>query len=155
MISGPTFDGSVRTGAAIEKFFEHFNEKTVIGVVLPTGWLGRPWDNYYDLPSIRVEQDSARLFVDLGWGWTLEFLPVYCGYYFSPLDLTAGLDIAVIDGSAHAQNRSHSSFADGRIRFCINLAQRSTAEMNSGAWKLRLRATLDELLTTAIDSVPE
>ncbi len=44
--------------------------------MLPTGWFGRPYDNYYTLISIDVEPEVDGLRLDLSYGWCLSMKPL-------------------------------------------------------------------------------
>jgi hypothetical protein len=44
--------------ALIKAFFDVYQGFTVVGIVLPTGWFGRPYDNYYTLRSIDVDPNG-------------------------------------------------------------------------------------------------
>ena len=55
-------------------FFDVYQELTVVGIVLPTGWFGKPYDNYYTLISIDADPEGEVLSLDLGYGM-VPFLP--------------------------------------------------------------------------------
>ena len=62
--------------ALIKAFFDVYQEFTVVGIVLPTGWFGRPYDNYYTLRSIDVDPNGEVLSLDLSYRWLLSFKPL-------------------------------------------------------------------------------
>ena len=67
------------TKTAIETFFSTYNS-VVINMKLPDGNFGKPFDNYYKLES--VDLDNGRLNVGLGYGLTLHLTPM--GFAFGP-----------------------------------------------------------------------
>lgn len=62
--------------ALIKAFFDVYQEFTVVGIVLPIGRFGRPYDNYYTLRSIDVDPNGEVLSLDLSYGWLLSFKPL-------------------------------------------------------------------------------
>lgn len=64
---------------AIETFFSTYNS-VVINMKLPDGNFGRPFDNYYKLESVDI--DNGQLNVGLGYGLVLHVTPM--GFTFGP-----------------------------------------------------------------------
>ncbi len=60
----------------IQAFFDVYQDLTVIRIVLPTGWFGKPYDNYYTLISIEMNSGEDMLCLDLSYGWRLSFKPL-------------------------------------------------------------------------------
>ena len=48
----------------------------MVGIQLPTGWFGKPFDNYYTLTSIDIVRADGMLRLDLSYGWLLSFKPL-------------------------------------------------------------------------------
>jgi hypothetical protein len=59
--------------SAIQTIFSVYQDGTVIGLVLPDGWYGRPWDNYYELEH--VASVGGVVEAGLGHGWKISFRP--------------------------------------------------------------------------------
>ena len=55
---------------------------------LPTGWFGKPYDNYYRLISIDIQPEAGKLRLDLSYGWLLSFEPVNAKLNDSKRELT-------------------------------------------------------------------
>jgi hypothetical protein len=72
----------------IKAFFDVYQTGTVVGIVLPPGWFGRPYDNYYTLISIDIDSEAGKLSLDLSSGWLLSFEPVNAKLNESRRELT-------------------------------------------------------------------
>lgn len=67
------------TKTAIETFFSTYNS-VVINMKLPDGNFGKPFDNYYKLESVGI--DDSQLNVHLGYGLVLHVTPM--NFAFGP-----------------------------------------------------------------------
>jgi hypothetical protein len=98
----------------IKAFFDVYREQSAIGVRLPTGWFGKPYDYYYKLISIDIDYEAGRLRLDLSYGWLLSFEPVNANLNESKRELTVGVksgEMVAIGGTQR--------FGSGDVVFCV------------------------------------
>lgn len=98
----------------IEAFFDVYREQSVIGIRLPTGWFGKPYDNYYSLISIDIDSTAGKLSLDLSYGWLLSFEPVNAKLNESRRELTVGVKSGEMMAIGGTQR-----FGSGEVVFCV------------------------------------
>jgi hypothetical protein len=98
----------------IKAFFDAYRDQSVIGIRLPTGWFGKPYDNYYSLISIDIDSEAGKLSLDLGYGWLLSFEPINANLNESRRELRVGVksgEMVAIGGTQR--------FGSGDVVFCV------------------------------------
>src|SRR5271166_1111578 len=98
----------------IKAFFDVYQELTVTGIVLPTGWFGKPYDNYYSLISIDIDSEAGKLSLDLSYGWLLSFEPVNAKLNESRRELAVGVQSGEMMAIGGTQR-----FGSGEVVFCV------------------------------------
>ena len=98
----------------IKAFFDVYQRQSVIMIRLPTGWFGKPYDNYYRLISIDIQPEAGKLRLDLSYGWLLSFEPVNAKLNDSKRELT----VAVKSGEMVAIG-GKQRFGSGDVVFCV------------------------------------
>lgn len=98
----------------IKAFFDVYQTGTVVGIVLPPGWFGRLYDNYYTLISIDIDSEAGKLSLDLSSGWLLSFEPVNAKLNESRRELTVGVKSGEMVAIGGAQR-----FGSGEVIFCV------------------------------------
>jgi hypothetical protein len=110
----------------ITAFFDVYQDLTVVGIVLPTGWFGRPYDNYYTLKSIDIDPDGNGLLLDLSYGWLLSIKPL--GAELS--DNRRNLTIRVKSGEMLA-TAIKQQFGSGEVVFCVRESRYASAALDA------------------------
>lgn len=137
---------------AIANFFNNFQDKMVVGIILPTGWYGRAWDNYYELKSADIDATESRIDLDLGWNWKIRFVPESSSYFFA-LDATMmGLRVGVSSGETGSIPGSGESFGGGDVKFCISTGPDSSEDIAAGVWKTNFKYLINELANVAVSA---
>lgn len=103
-----------KTQRSIERFFEIFEEATVVGLVLPTGWFGRPYDNYYHLNAVSIDSESGAATIDLDHEWILVIRPQHVAWRADHMELT----IRVSNGVMRHLG-GERTFGEGDVKFCV------------------------------------
>jgi hypothetical protein len=98
----------------ITAFFDVYQDCTVVGIRLPTGWFGRPYDNYYTLLSIDIDSDAGKLHLDLSYAWLLSFEPLNAKLNESRRELTVGVASGEMLATSVRQR-----FGSGEVVFCV------------------------------------
>lgn len=65
----------------IRDWFDMFYGKTSVGMLIRSVWVGRPFDEYYELGAITLDEVAGELGVELGYGKSITFSPV--SYYLT------------------------------------------------------------------------
>ncbi|HME76373.1 MAG TPA: hypothetical protein VKI00_12190 [Mycobacterium sp.] len=97
----------------IKAFFDVYQELTVIGIVLPTGWFGKPYDNYYSLISIDIDSEAGKLSLDLTRD-VLSFEPMNAKLNESRRELVVGVQSGEMMAIGGTQR-----FGSGEVVFCV------------------------------------
>jgi hypothetical protein len=108
----------------IKAFFDVYQELTVVGIVLPTGWFGKPYDNYYTLISIDADPEGEVLSLDLGYGWCLSFPPASAELSENRRNLTVRVESGEMLPISVRQR-----FGSGEMVFCVLDGQCSRAAL--------------------------
>jgi hypothetical protein len=98
----------------IQAFFDAYRGQSVIAIRLPTGWYGKPYDNYYRLISIDVDSEAGKLRLDLSYGWLLSLEPVNARLNESRRELTVGVESGEMVAIGGTQR-----FGSGDVVFCV------------------------------------
>jgi hypothetical protein len=112
----------------ITAFFDVYQELTVVGIVLPTGWFGRPYDNYYTLKSIDIDPENDGLSLDLSYGWRLSIKPLSAELSDSRQELT----VQVESGEMLAPSVKQT-FGSGDVVFCVADGKYSRAAFDANS----------------------
>jgi hypothetical protein len=110
----------------IKAFFDVYQELTVVGIVLPTGWFGRPHDNYYTLISIDVDPEEDGLRLDLSYGWLLSITPLRAELSDSRQELTVRVESGEMLAISVRQR-----FGSGEVVFCVEDGESSRAALTA------------------------
>jgi len=97
----------------IKAFFDVYQELTVTGIVLPTGWFGKPYDNYYSLISIDIDSEAGKLSLDLTRD-VLSFEPMNAKLNESRRELVVGVQSGEMMAIGGTQR-----FGSGEVVFCV------------------------------------
>jgi hypothetical protein len=108
----------------IKAFFDVYQELTVVGIVLPTGWFGRPYDNYYTLISIDVDPGGDSLLLDLSYAWRLSIKPLSAELSDSRYELTVRVESGEMVATAVKQR-----FGSGEVVFCVEKSPYASAAL--------------------------
>jgi hypothetical protein len=108
----------------IRAFFDVYQELTVVGIVLPTGWFGRPYDNYYTLKSIDIDPEGDGLRLDLSYAWRLSITPLSAELSDSRQELTVTVKSGEMRAAAVKQR-----FSSGEVVFCVQDGEYSRASL--------------------------
>jgi hypothetical protein len=95
-------------------FFHVYQDRTVVGIRLPTGWFGKPFDNYYTLTSIEIDHEEGMLGLDLSYGWILSFKPLSAELSESQRELTVD-----VESGAMVAIGARQRFGAGEVVFCV------------------------------------
>jgi hypothetical protein len=98
----------------IKAFFGVYQEQTVVGIRLPTGWFGKPFDNYYTLISVDVEPANNKLLLDLSCGWVLSFTASSATLSANMLEL-----IVTVESGEMLAIGARQRFGSGHVVFCV------------------------------------
>jgi hypothetical protein len=104
----------------------------VVGIVLPTGWFGRPYDNYYTLTSIDVEPEGDALRLDLSYGWLLSFKPLSAELSDTRRELTVRVESGEMLATTVRQR-----FGSGEVRFRVEDGEYSRAALTANGGLLQ------------------
>lgn len=107
-------------------FFDVYQELTVVGIVLPTGWFGKPYDNYYSLISIDADPEGEVLSLDLGYGWCLSFPPASAELSENRRKLTVR-----VESGEMLTNTVRQRFGSGEVVFCVEDGESSRAALTA------------------------
>lgn len=110
----------------IEAFFNVYQEQTVVGIRLPTGWFGKPWDNYYTLRSVEVDPADNKVLLDLSYGWFLSFTALSARLSEDLRKLT----VAVESGEMVAIG-ARQRFGAGDVEFCVAESSYASAALSA------------------------
>jgi hypothetical protein len=110
----------------IKAFFDVYQELTVVGIVLPTGWFGKPYDNYYTLISIDVDPEEDGLRLDLSYGWLLSFTPLSGELSDSTQELTVR-----VESGKMVTRIVRQRFGSGEVVFCVEDGESSRAALTA------------------------
>jgi hypothetical protein len=110
----------------IKAFFDIYQDHNVIGIVLPTGWFGKPYDNYYTLISIDVDPEEEVLSLDFGYGWHLSFKPLSAELSENRRKLT----VRVRSGTM-VTTTVRQQFGSGEVVFCVEDGESSRAALEA------------------------
>jgi hypothetical protein len=116
----------------IKAFFDVYQELTVIGIALPTGRFGKPYDNYYSLMSIDIDSEAGKLSLDLSYAWLLSFEPVNAKLNESRRALTVGVEsgeMMAIGGTRR--------FGSGEVVFSVPADPYGSAALEAGSQLLQ------------------
>lgn len=107
---------------AVETFFEAYKAVAPIGLILPDGWFGKPWDEILTLQ--KAELAAARRFaVDFGWQRTLAMDLV--AFFVVP-----DLNELVLEGTniSFKTGSSERSFDEGTAKLVVSDYYRPNAD---------------------------
>jgi hypothetical protein len=116
----------------IRAFFEVYQELTVVGIVLPTGWFGRPYDNYYTLKSIDIDPEGDGLRLDLSYGWLLAIKPLSAELSENRRKLTVRVGSGTMVTTTVRQQ-----FGSGEVVFCVHDGEYSGAALTANGTLLQ------------------
>jgi hypothetical protein len=116
----------------IEAFFGVYQDQTVVGIRLPTGWFGKPWDNYYTLTSVDVEPADNKVSLDLSYGWFLSFVALSARLSKDLHELT----VAVESGEIMAIG-ARQRFGAGDVAFCVAESSYANAALSANGSLLK------------------
>ena len=118
--------------ALIKAFFDSYQEFTVVAIVLPTGWFGRPYDNYYTLRSIDVDPNGEVLSLDLSYRWLLSFKPLGAELSESRQELRVRVESGTMLAISVKQQ-----FGSGEVMFCVPEGAYASAAVATSGHKLQ------------------
>jgi len=98
----------------IKAFFDVYQDRTVVGIRLPTGWFGKPFDNYYTLTSIEAESAENTLLLDLSYGWFLSLTALSAKLSENKRELTVSVESGEMVATGVRQR-----FGSGDVVFCV------------------------------------
>jgi hypothetical protein len=112
----------------IEAFVGVYQVQTVVGIRVPTGWLGKPFDSYYTLTSTAVEPTDNKLLLDLSHGWFLSITALRARLSENMRELT----VAVESGEMVAIG-ARQRFGSGDIMFCVAESPYASAALSTNS----------------------
>ncbi|GAB98524.1 hypothetical protein GONAM_02_00460 [Gordonia namibiensis NBRC 108229] len=99
--------------AALVRFFETYEESTVVYLELPDTPNWRALDNYFYLGEVQIIDDTS-IRADLGYSWSVSLIP-------SKVEISGDLFELTISGSdLHLESSTiHRKYHEGWVRFYV------------------------------------